>query len=143
MFWLAQAKRGEPSLSLRILWFTSRAAARARPSSPRRLISHSSSALLFYVEARLLELPLPLPQLLELCGQWGLVPLSGPSLGLLGGVLGVFDTPFRDTRHGTHPRGVVASSAGTRVGDRLRFLHKEIMEGFRDVARHPMNSPFL
>jgi hypothetical protein len=52
--------------------------------------------------------------------------------------VGFFYTPFEDTRDETLPRGVVASSTGSRVRDRLRFSREEIMEGFRDVVHHPL-----
>ena len=44
MFWLARVKCGRASLSLMILRFTSWATVHARPPSPWRSISHSSSA---------------------------------------------------------------------------------------------------
>jgi hypothetical protein len=96
--------------------------------------------LLFYLEARLLELHLPLPQLVESRGWWGLVLLPGPVVRAAWGsfhAVSVFDTPFGDSRHETLPRGLVAPSVGARIRDRLRFPCKEIMEGFRDVVRHP------
>jgi hypothetical protein len=44
-------------------------------------LSLEFGTLLFYQEVRLLELLLPLPQLLEPRGWWGLVPLLAPSFG--------------------------------------------------------------
>jgi hypothetical protein len=94
-------------------------------------LSLKFGALLFYLEARLLELLLPLPRLLELRGWWGLVPLPGLIVRAAWRsfpVVGIFNTPFGDTHHENLSRGVVASSIGTKVEDCLRFPRKEIME---------------
>jgi hypothetical protein len=94
MFWLARAKRGGPSSSSRILRFMSWVAARA-PFIPKvSNLSLEFSTLLFYLEVRLLELLLPLPQLLKPHGLWGLVSLPSPIFRDAWGsfhVVGVFE----------------------------------------------------
>jgi hypothetical protein len=111
----------------------SRAVAR-EPSVPTASdLSLEFGTLLFYLKVRLLELLLPLLQLLEPHGWWGLVPLPDPVIRATRRSLptmNVFDTPFGDSRHETLPRGVVAPSTRARVGDRPRFPRKEIMEEF-------------
>jgi hypothetical protein len=51
--------------------------------------------------------------------------------------VGAFDVHLSGVRHEALARGVMASPAGVGVRDRLRFPREEVMEGLRDVVRHP------